>query len=43
MNREAITLEDCLDMYEKRNKATIINDGQVIMFISENKEKEFYE
>lgn len=35
MNREMITLQDCLDMYEKRNKAAIINDGQVIMFITE--------
>lgn len=35
MNTEIITVEDCLDMYEKKNKSVIINDGQVIDFISE--------
>lgn len=35
MNYEAITIQDCLDMYEKKNQATIINDGKVIGFIPE--------
>lgn len=35
MNLEAITIQDCLDMYQKKNKAAIINDGEVIDFVSE--------
>lgn len=32
MNMEEITLDDCLDNFEKKNKATIINDGMVVGF-----------
>lgn len=32
MNYETITIQDCIDNYEKRNKATVINDGQVVGF-----------
>lgn len=32
MNTEIITIEDCLDMYEKKGQAVIINDGKVIGF-----------
>lgn len=32
MNTESITIEDCLDMYEKKGQATIINDGKIIGF-----------
>lgn len=35
MNLEAITIQDCLDMYEKKNQVAIINDGKVIGFITE--------
>lgn len=35
MNTEIITIEDCLDMYEKKRKAVIINDGKVIGFVEE--------
>lgn len=27
-----VTLEDCLDLYEKKNMTTIINDGRIINF-----------
>ena len=30
MNMEAITLQDCIDNYEKKDQAAVINDGQVI-------------
>lgn len=30
-----VTLEDCLDLYEKKNKVTIINDGRIITFVEE--------
>lgn len=29
---ENVTIQDCLDMYEKRNKAVILNDGEVVAF-----------
>lgn len=32
MNMEEITLDDCLDNFEKKNKTTIINDGKVVGF-----------
>lgn len=27
-----VTIEDCIDMYEKKGKATIIMDGKVVGF-----------
>lgn len=32
MNTEAITVQDCIDMYEKKNKAAILKDGRVAGF-----------
>ncbi len=32
MNNENITIQDCLDMYEKKNKVAIIENGQVVEF-----------
>lgn len=32
MNYEAVTVQDCINNYEKRNKSTVINDGQVVGF-----------
>ena len=32
MNLSAVTLEDCIELYEKKGKKTIINDGEVIGF-----------
>lgn len=29
MNMEAITVQDCIDMYEKKGQAAVINDGEV--------------
>ena len=31
-----VTLEDCLELYEKKNTVTIINDGKIINFKKEN-------
>ena len=28
-----VTLEDCIDLYEKKNMSTIINDGHIINFV----------
>ena len=30
-----VTLEDCLDLYEKKSIYTIINDGHIIDFVKE--------
>ena len=30
-----VTLEDCLDLYEKKNIRTIINDGIIKDFVKE--------
>ena len=32
---DEVTLEDCIDLYEKKNMSTIINDGHVINFAKE--------
>lgn len=34
---ETITIEDCIDMYEKKDKIVIINDGKVKGFEKEDK------
>ena len=28
-----VTLEDCIDLYEKKNMSAIINDGHIINFV----------
>lgn len=35
MNKDVITIEDCIDMFEMKNMSAIINDGHVIGFIDE--------
>ena len=30
-----VTLEDCIDLYEKKNTSVVINDGHVINFVKE--------
>ena len=32
---DEVTLEDCLDLYEKKNIYTIINDGHITDFVKE--------
>ncbi len=32
MNNENITIQYCLDMYEKKNKVAVIENGQVVAF-----------
>jgi hypothetical protein len=32
MNYEIVTIQDCLDMYEKKGQAAIIENGQVTGF-----------
>lgn len=33
MNLDAITIQDCLDMYEKKGRAAVIEDGGVSSFV----------
>ena len=35
INRDVITVEDCIDMAEKKNMYAVINDGKVIDFVEE--------
>ena len=35
MNLEKVTLQDCIDMHEKKGCVTIINDGKIIQFQKE--------
>lgn len=30
-----VTLEDCVDLFEKRNTHTVINDGKIVNFEKE--------
>lgn len=32
MNMKAIAVQDCIDNYEKKDQAAVINDGQVLGF-----------
>lgn len=32
MDLSIVTIEDCIDMFEKKDAATIINDGMVVGF-----------
>lgn len=38
INPETITIQDCLDNFEKRNRRAICNDGQVVDFEEEEDE-----
>ena len=32
MNLQVVTVQDCIDNYEKKNKVAVINDGEIICF-----------
>ena len=32
---DEVTLEDCINLYEKKNIKTVINNGRVINFVEE--------
>lgn len=31
-NNDAVTLQDCIDMYEKKGYTAILNDGKLVGF-----------
>lgn len=35
INIEEITIEDCIEMFEKKGCSTIANDGKVVGFVQE--------
>lgn len=37
MDWTKVTVQDCIEMYDKLGKAAVINDGQVVAFIKENR------
>lgn len=36
-----VTLEDCLDLYNRKKMVTIINDGRIINFKKEDNKDEY--
>lgn len=32
---DRVTLEDCIELHDKKNISTIINDGRIINFVEE--------
>lgn len=36
MNYDEITIEDCIEMFEKKGMTTVINDGKVVEFVKED-------
>jgi hypothetical protein len=38
VNNETITIDDCLDMFEKKGRTTLIENGQVIGFRKETED-----
>ena len=38
LNYEVITIDDCLDMHQKKGQAVVIENGQVVGFIKERGE-----
>ncbi len=38
MNVEVITVQDCIEMYERKNKAVILKDGRVAGFSYEKED-----
>lgn len=37
VNTEAITIEECLELYRHKGYAAVINDGEIITFVYERK------
>lgn len=38
MNIKIVTLEDCVEMYERKNQVSVIENGEIVCFRSEKKE-----
>lgn len=38
VNEKVITVQDCIDMYEKKDKYTVIDGGKVVGFVEKEKE-----
>jgi hypothetical protein len=37
MNLENVTVEDCVELYEKKDTITVLNDGKIEKFEKEGK------
>lgn len=35
VNMEVITVQDCIDMYEKKEMITLISDGKIVGFFDQ--------
>jgi hypothetical protein len=34
INRNEVTVQDCIDMYEKKDMVTVIDGGKIVGFVS---------
>lgn len=34
VNEKVITVQDCIDMFEKKNRYTVIDGGKIVGFVS---------
>lgn len=40
MNLEEVTMQDCIEMYARRGKSAIVNDGKLLGFMDVDEEEE---
>lgn len=38
INLDAVTIQDCLDLYIMKNRYTVCNDGKIVGFVAEESE-----
>ena len=41
INLDAVTIQDCLDLYIMKNRYTVCNDGKIIGFVSDEETKKY--
>lgn len=39
MDFEKVTAQDCIDLFEKKNKTVVLNDGKLIGFQTEDQDR----
>ena len=39
MNLEAVTIEDCIEIHQKKNKCVVLSNGKVLGFVEDQASK----
>lgn len=39
MNLDTVTIEDCIEMYERKGRCVVINDGKIVRFCKETENR----